>query len=166
MGIDTSLAIIKQAIEIEQFGYDFYNNMRSFVHSRAGQKLISHLADMEVDHIRWLEEEYTRQLDSLEEFDDSVRIDVSIEGKSGIFVVDKLPEIFSGSDPEEALEYAIEVEKKSLAFYANNMQASDDPKIIDLFHRLADFEKEHIELLEKNLTSLRSGGPWIFETEV
>jgi rubrerythrin len=166
MGVDTSLAIIQQAIEIEQFGYNFYNNMRSFVHNRVGQKVISHLVNMEVDHIKWLEEEYDRQLDRLEVLDDTEHIDVSIEGKSEMFVVDRLPEVFRGSGPEEALEYAIEVEKKSMAYYANNMKITDDDNIRQLFHRLADFEKEHIELLDRNLQSLRSGGPWIFQTEV
>lgn len=163
MGIDTSLAIIKQAIDIEQFGYEFYNNMRSFVRNRVGQKMISHLVNMEVDHIRWLEEEYDRQLDRLDEFDDTEQIDVSIEGKSEMFVVDELPGVFRDSDPEKALEYAIMVEKRSMAFYANNLKITDDDNIRQLFHRLADFEKEHIELLDINLQSLRSGGPWIFQ---
>ena len=166
MKIDTSLAIINQAMEIEHFGYKFYNNMRTFVRNRVGQKLISHLANMEVDHIKWLEEEYDRQLDSIEEFDESQTIDISIEGKSEIFVIEKLSEIFRGTDPQQALEYAIEVEKKSVAFYANNMNTTDDDKIRELFHRLADFERDHVELLTVNLESLKSGGPWVFKKEV
>lgn len=166
MKIDTSLAIIKQAMEIEQFGYEFYNNMRSFVRNRVGQKVVSHLANMEADHIKELEEEYASQLDRIEEFDESENINVAIEGKSEIFVVDKLPEIFHGTDPEQALEYAIEVEKKSMAFYANNMKITDDDRIRELFHRLADFERGHVELLTMNLQSLKSGGPWVFKKEV
>jgi rubrerythrin len=164
--IDKTLAIIKQAIEIEQFGYDFYNNMRSFVRNRVGQKVISHLANLEVDHIKWLEEEYDRQLDSIDEFDENVTIDVSLEGKSEIFIVDKLTEAFESTDHEEALEFAIEVENKSMQFYIRNMDISEDDRIRELFQRLADFEREHIKLLQENQASIKSGGPWIFKSSL
>jgi rubrerythrin len=164
--IDKTLAIIKQAIEIEQFGYDFYNNMRSFVRNRVGQKVISHLANLEVDHIKWLEEEYDRQLDSLDEFDENTTIDVSLEGKSEIFIVDKLTEVFESTDHEEALEFAIEVEHKSMQFYKHNMDISEDDRISELFGKLADFEREHITLLQENLASIKSGGPWVFKSSL
>jgi rubrerythrin len=165
MKIDTTLAIIKQAIEIEQFGYDFYNEMRSYVRTRVGQKVVSHLANLEVDHIKWLEEEYDRQLDKIEEFDENHAIDISLTGKSEIFIVDGLSEVFRGSDIEQALEFAIEVEKKSVNFY-NNTGAVEDDRLRELFRKLADYEREHIELLKENLKSVKSGGPWIFKTKV
>lgn len=164
--IDTTLAVIKQAIEIEQFGYEFYNSMRSFVQNRVGQKVISHLANLEVDHIKWLEEEYDRQLDSLDEFDESGNIDVSLEGKNEIFVVDKLTEIFKGTDHEEALEFAINVEHKSMDFYIKNLEITENDALKELFMKLAEFEREHIELLQTNLASVKSGGPWVFRTSL
>ena len=165
MKIDTTLAIIKQAIEIEQFGYDFYNNMRSFVRTRVGQKVVSHLANLEVDHIRWLEEEYDRQLDKLQEFDENHTIDLSLTGKNEIFIIDKLPEVFSGADPEQALEFAIEVEQKSVKFYSYRETIEDD-RLKELFGKLADYEREHIELLKENLKSIQAGGPWVFKKSI
>ena len=55
--VDRVLGTIQQAIEIERFGYEFYNHMRTFVKDKDGHKLISYIANLEVDHIKWLEED-------------------------------------------------------------------------------------------------------------
>lgn len=56
--IDRLLITIQEAIEIEKFGCTFYTNMRSFIKDKDGHKFISHLANLEVDHIKWLGDEY------------------------------------------------------------------------------------------------------------
>ncbi|UCE37706.1 MAG: ferritin family protein [Thermoplasmata archaeon] len=159
--IEKVLGTVKEAIEIERFGYDFYNSMRDFVKDGNGQKLVSHLARLEVDHIKWLEEEYHRQLEKLDELRDEPEEKISILGKEEIFLEqDKLPDIFREFDPIKAIDFAIGIENRSVDFYEKNMDISEDDKTKELFKRLADFERDHIIILEENLKSLQEIGQW------
>jgi rubrerythrin len=159
--IDKELKTIKQAIAIERFGYDFYNNMRDFVKDKNGQLLISYLGRLEVDHIKWLEEEYQRQLSKLDEIHEEQTPDISLIGKEEIFLgEDKLPDIFKDFNPLKAIKFAIDIENRSVKFYEKNMKITDDDKTKDLFKRLADFEKDHIIILKENQKSLQEMGLW------
>jgi rubrerythrin len=159
--IDKELKTIKQAIAIERFGYDFYNNMRDFVKDKNGQLLISYLGRLEVDHIKWLEEEYQRQLSKMDEIQEGQTPDISLIGKEEIFLgEDKLPDIFKDFDPLKAIKFAIDIENRSVKFYEKNMEITDDDKTKDLFKRLADFEKDHIIILKENQKSLQEMGLW------
>jgi rubrerythrin len=159
--IEKKLGVLNQAIEIERFGHDFYSSMRTHVKDKKGQKLISFLARFEVDHIKWLEEEYDRQLKKLDEISEEETVDLSVIGKGEIFLTDEVPELFKDFDPIKATGFAIDVEKRSVEFYESNMKTTDDDQMKDLFKRLLDFEKDHIEVLEKNLMNLKSKGKWI-----
>ncbi|UCE73971.1 MAG: ferritin family protein [Methanomassiliicoccales archaeon] len=159
--IDMVLGIVEQAIKIEKFGYEFYDSMRSFVKDSKGQRFISYLAKLEVDHIKWLEEEYERQLAKLQELHENREVDISLLAKQEIFLGDpKLPEVFKDFDPKSALNYGIEIEKRSVAFYEKNMDLGDDDNLRELFRKLADFEKDHITILKNNLKSLETKGSW------
>ncbi len=159
--IDKKLGMIQQAIEIEKFGHDFYSSMREHVKDKNGQKLLSFLARFEVDHIKWLEEEYERQLRKMNEFKEEEIVELSIVGIGEMFLADEVPELYTDFDPVKTTNFAIDVEKRSVEFYERNMDLTDDDKMKDLFQRLADFEKEHIEILENNLQSLQGKGRWI-----
>ena len=158
--IDRVLGAIQQAMEIERFGYGFYNSMRPFVKDTKGQKFISYLANLELQHLHWLEEEYTRQLVNMDAFDEAEPTNMSLIGKDEIFITENLPEIFKIFDPVGAVKYAIQVENKSVEFYEQHQDISDDDRLNDLFKELVDFEKDHIEILEINLESLKSKGEW------
>ncbi len=159
--IDKVLGAVLQAIEIEKFGYEFYNSMRTFVEDKEGQKLISYLGRLEVDHIKWLEEEYDRQLAKLDEFKEEPTVDISLLGKGKIFFADnKLPDVFKEFDAVKATGFAIDIEKRSVEFYQKNIEISEDDGTKELFLRLADFEKDHIVILENNLQSLQTKGAW------
>lgn len=160
--VDKTLGAVLQAIEIEKFGYDFYYNMREFVPDVEGQRLVSYLGKLEVDHIKWLEEEYDRQLTKMQEFDEKPKVDLSLLGKEKIFFDQKdLPDLFSDFDPQKALDFAIQLERRSIEFYESNMDTSDDDKTRELFKRLADFERDHIVILNNNIKSLKEKGRWI-----
>jgi rubrerythrin len=161
-GIDKVLGTVVQAIEIERFGYDFYYNMREFVSDVDGQRLVSYLGKLEVDHIKWLEEEYDRQLEKIQEIDEKPGVNLSLLAKGEIFLdSEKLPEIFKEFDPQKAISFAIQIEKRSIEFYEGARESSEDDSIKALFQKLADFEREHIVLLNDNLRSLQENGKWI-----
>ena len=159
--IDSVLKTVKEAIEIEKFGYEFYNKMRNFVKDRNGQELVSYLARLEIDHIKWLEEEYDRQLGKMDELQEEPEVKLSLIGKGEIFFdKDKLPDIFKQFNPVKAISFAIDIENKSVDFYEKNKKIAKDDKTKELFTRLADFEKDHIIILRENLKSLQEMGLW------
>jgi rubrerythrin len=163
-GIDKKLGTIQQAIELEKFGYEFYSNMRTFVKDKEGHKLISQLANLEIDHMKWLEGEYKNQLERLTDFQEGGAIDILISGKEEIFFKDKLPEIFREFDAIKALDFAIEIEEKSAEFYEQNLDLVEDASIKSLFQKLADFEKKHKEVLIQTRDNLKIDDSWIRAT--
>lgn len=159
--LDKILVTIQQAIEIEKFGYEFYTNMRLFVKNKNGHRLISHLANLEIDHIKWLENEYKKQFKKIKIFDETGDLGISFEGKSEIFLKDKNVEIFKNFESKTAIKYAIEIEKRSMEFYRNHMESTDDLNLKDLFNKLADYEKDHISILNETLKGLEVENTWI-----
>ena len=160
--MDRVLAAVRQAIKIERFGYDFYNGMREFVTDVDGQKVVSFLGSLEVDHIKWLEEEYNRQLGKLEDLREEMQVNLSLLGKEKIFFQkEALPELFEDFDAKAALDFAVSLEKRSIEFYEDNLDISEDEETRNLFTRLADFERDHVAILNKNLKSLKEKGAWV-----
>jgi rubrerythrin len=158
---DKVLGLIHQAIEIEKFGYHFYTSMKPYVKDRNGQKMLSHLAKLEIEHLKWLEEEYRHQLEHMEEFDEVPEPNVSLVAEESIFLVDdRIPDVFSNLDHVGALKYAIDIEKRSIKFYRENMEQSTDDRLRLLFEKLADFEEDHLKILEENVHHLKDAGEW------
>ncbi len=160
MGIDKTLAIIREAIKIERYGYDFYTLLRDQVDDRRGQIVLSYLAKLEAEHMKWLEDEYIKQLNSLEELDEGQAEPLNLTAIQEIFVVDKLPEMYTGADHVKALEFAKDVEANSIRFYSKAKEHSDSQDLKTLFDKLADFEKDHMEFLEHNIRTLKENGLW------
>jgi len=158
--LDKVLGTIQQAIEIEKFGYSFYTNMRTFVKDKDGHKLITNFANLEIDHIKWLEDEYQKQFNKIKSFDETPSIDISIIGKEDIFLRDQLPEIFKDFDSKKAVNFTIDIEKRSVDFYKDQADITSDADLKDLFRRLADFELEHITILSETLKSLETKNDW------
>lgn len=164
MGIDRVLETIGQAIEIENYGYGFYNGMRAYVDDRKALSVISDLAEMELEHMKWLEEEYKRILRTADELDETEVLPISMTAKGEIFLDNiKLKDIFRDFDAVKALRFAIDIERRSVDFYKRNREIVDDDRTMDLFTRLADFELDHITLLAENLKNLESTGSWTYE---
>ncbi len=72
-----------------------------------------------------------------------------------------MPEIFKDFDPQHALSFAIQIEKRSIEFYERAKETSEEDSVKELFKKLADFERDHIVLLNNNLKSLKENGTWI-----
>jgi len=161
MAIDKTLAIIREAMEIEKYGYDFYHKIRMVVKDKKGQVVLTYLAKLEADHMIWLEKEYFRQLESLDEFDENPAEGIQLPAIDEIFVVDALPYMYDGTDHVKAMEYAVQLEIRSVEFYTKAMEYSEEQRTKDLFMKLADYEKDHIEVLNKNIENLKKSGMWI-----
>jgi rubrerythrin len=164
--IDKTLKVIREAIEIERYGYEFYDTLRSQVNEPTGQVVLAFLAGLEVEHMVWLEKEYMRLLKSIDNLNESHVDDIQMEAREKIFLVDKLPEMYRGTDMATALEFAVQVEMRSVKFYTDAMNAVDDHELKETFRRLADFEMDHVKLLKLNIQNLKDKGIWTMPGEI
>jgi rubrerythrin len=158
---DARLRMLREAISIESYGYDFYNLMRAQVKDKSAQVVLSFLASMEADHMMWLEKEYMRQLRSTGASAGGHAHGIKMSALEEIFVTDRLPELYTGSDMKIALEFALEVELRSMKFYTDAMNLADDDELKLLFRKLADFEMDHAKLLKLNIENLKRKGIWV-----
>ena len=72
----------------------------------------------------------------------------------------------TSQDEIEALEAAIEVEKRSARLYEEVAAAADDHELRSIMERLARWERGHQRILEDNLHYLRRGGSWYGYTPI
>jgi len=164
--LEKTLKVIMQAIEIEKYGYDFYTSMRMMVKDPEGVMILSKLAMMELDHAQWLEDAYLDQLHVVDEFDETLEMDLLLEAKEKIFLDDPRVKVFRAFDAVQALDFAIDVEKKSVAFYRDNQEIFEDTRLKELFSKLVDFEAEHIGYLTKLKDSVDAHNSWKMEDPV
>lgn len=55
---------------------------------------------------------------------------------------------------ESALQAALKAEQNARKYYAEISAQTDDPKLHKLYKELAEFEKEHVEFLERKLSEI------------
>lgn len=159
--MDKNLGTLLEAIELEKFGYDYYSKIRTKLDDLTGQKLITYLAKMEVIHIKNLEEEYIRHLKSIDELEKDMIPRFSLIDIENIFQNDEeFIDVLNNYDPIKVTMLAIKIEKRSKKFYEKKLSVSNDDYIKVLFQKLADYENDHIMLLEKNLERLQTKHEW------
>ena len=130
--------VLKSAIELERYGHEYYKEIKRLVDDEKGKALLTFLANAELEHKEMIENEL-RQRDNAE----SAEIECMRKGK------------------EEMFPRFIEIE-----FYMNNKENIDDEEIKKLFEKLANFEREHLRILEDNLHSLINKGHYYGYTPI
>ncbi len=160
--MEESVEILQKAMDIEEFGYDYYTKLGSAVKDKQGEALLVYLANAEKEH----KESLGGMLNQLGGKARETEIDTLI---ADILMDEGMERIFRGLmeknelekvDAIEAVKLGIDVEKKSIGFYKQNAKKSHNADVTTLFTELSNMEKEHLELLEENLRNLKSEGVW------
>jgi len=158
---ESILGILRSAINIEKFGIRYYQALSSAVEDDNGKALLNFLIDAESDHQRTLEQEYDKHkelgdealkplpLDNLEEEGDITIFSESLE--------DYDPTSVSAKD---AIKFGMHVEERSIRFYSMAAKVINAPELLDILNYLIDYEKDHLELLKKNLNRLETEDTW------
>lgn len=155
----TLLDALKIAMELEEYGYNFYKDVRGFVKSEKGRALLEFLAGQEMDHKRWLEIEHSNLSKDIREGKKSDE-KLNMELPNPWIIFSKTDEITKSMDSIEATKFAIEIEKRSMEFYSTCGQVTSVETAKGLFEKLVDFEDSHLRLLEENLSYLETEGDW------
>ncbi|HER00059.1 MAG TPA: rubrerythrin [candidate division Zixibacteria bacterium] len=153
------------AMQMEQDGRDYYEEMASKTKIPALKKILTGLADDEKRHyqiFKNLKEQHSDQVSQLSEKSTTIMSDARniFEQLSGDEV-----EVDTAGDAIEVWEHAQEIEKKSEDFYREKAGVVPDKTARDLLNKIADEEHKHWALIESVMQFLHRPDRWLEDAE-
>ena len=159
-----ALSALKQALELETRGYQFYEQAAERTVDPKGSAMFRSLAGDEVLHQQVIERQI-KALDAGQGWvlpDDAGEIQADLV--TPLFPEGKL-ELEKAIQPDasdlDALLFALKIENDSFNLYAEQAQAARDPNARGLYEYLVDAERTHFNLLMLNYESLNSKAGWV-----
>jgi rubrerythrin len=142
------LDAIMKAMELEKETFDFYTRAEQKTFNAGGKKIFRWLARTEEEHYLKL----TELCNSLDQggrwvFYGGSTIALEPDGPDDLHVG------FDTSD-REALEIALDIEKKGIAFFDQLAQKTNDPDGRGMLETLRDEEKEHLRIIAEKLKAI------------
>ncbi len=152
--------ILRTAIEIEDNGMETFLQMAQRTRDETGKNMFIRLALDEMQHRRILEQQFNILADgqplknihiprsTIEEISPKIREKQQrTRGASGLQELD-------------ALNTALDLEKKAAAFFRDQAEAVSETEAKALFLRLAEWEDAHFDLIQAELDSIQGTGFW------
>jgi len=152
-----ALELFDKAIETENEGIKFYEEVAAKVQDAKVRELFQTLAKAEHSHVSLIEgaKKDVKDLYSSHIWIGDFAGDIGKEIESiGRQTFPKLNDEIISAGALDALNLGIRVEKDSIAFYSNARDKITAPGVASLFSSLVHFETEHLlflELLEKDI---------------
>jgi rubrerythrin len=156
-----ALKALKTAVEAEKKSLDTYLHFALRTDDASGKNMFIRLAADEFEHMNILE----RQSKSIEESGDWLKVE--IETSDVEMVVPRLGEKdikirgTSGQDQLTALHTALALEKRAQDFYNTQARATVDANAREMYHRLAEMEVAHYELIQAEIDAIGNTGFWL-----
>jgi rubrerythrin len=156
----TSLKALQTAIEVEDNGIITFLKFARQTKETTGKNMFIRLAMDEHEHRRILEKQLHTFLENgqwekivippseLERLRPSIREKQHrTKGESGMAELD-------------ALNTALDLEKKTATFFREQAEVVTEPAAKDLFVRLAEWEEAHFDIIQAELDSIQGTGFW------
>ena len=148
--IDTALAILKRAMQVEQEGREFYMKAAQTTRDEKGQKTFRALASDEENHLRLIKRQHdaltseSMWISSPEVKPVQIDLDKPLfpEGKEAL---DKT--VTAKSSDSDALLFGLDIETKSFDMYRRAAVGTADALCKAVFEFLAGEEKGHFDIL-------------------
>jgi rubrerythrin len=147
---DRLLEVVKNAIRVENDGYQFYRLAEEKTKDAKGKEVFSSLAKDETNHMQILKSLYQSVKEKGEyKFDEHKDMKHILEttSESPIFSKEFKGRIEQAQFEMTALSIGILLEKNSIEFYKKSAQESEDNEVKMLFDYLAGWEGEHLRAL-------------------
>ncbi len=155
-----SIKALRSAIEVEDRGLTTFLEFARKTRDITGKNMFIRLAIDEYEHRRILED----QLNSLMDGHGWEKVDIP---KSEIervapTVRDKQQRTKgeSGLEEVDALNTALDLEKKAATFFREKAEEITEPEAQELFIRLAEWEDSHFDLIQAELDAINQTGFW------
>ena len=147
---DQLLEVVKNAIRVENDGYQFYRVAEEKTEDPKGKDFFASLAKDETNHMQILKSLYESIKEKGEyKFDEVKDMKQILEtaSKSPIFSKEFKQRVEEVQFEMAALSVGILLEKNSIEFYKKSAQESEGKDVKTLFSYLADWEGEHLRAL-------------------
>jgi rubrerythrin len=144
------LDAIMRAMEIEKETFDFYTKAEQKTFEPEGKRIFRWLAKTEEEHYLKLSELYTA-LDRGDRWVFYGGSTIALEDDDGANKVG-----FATGD-REALEIAMEIEKKGIAYFDDLAKKTADPDGKEMLLKLRGEEAEHLRVITEKYNQLVSG---------
>ena len=130
---------VMRALEIEKETFDFYTRAEQKTFNQAGKRIFRWLAKSEEQHYLKLSELY-RSLDETGRWVFYGGSTISLEPGEGA-------DVTFDTDDRAALEIALEIEKKGIAYFEEILAATSDPEGRAMLETLIAEEREHLRVI-------------------
>jgi rubrerythrin len=160
----TAVGALKQGLELEQKGLDFYRSAEERTADPLGKVMFQQLARDEANHYATLK----KQMDALESGGGWVVDTGSAEKPEGpfepLFPPDKAAmqaKISQRASDVDALHFALELENNAYNLYREAAESVSDPAGKAIYEYLAGLERGHFNLLMLNYDNLANAGRFL-----
>ena len=157
---NVSIKALKTAIEVEDNGLYIFLKFARKTKDTTGKNMFIRLAMDELEHRRILDKQLNNLLEGgtwenieiphseIEQIAPMIREKQQrTKGESGLAEID-------------ALNTALDLEKKAAKFFREKAEIVDHPEVKDLFIRLAEWEESHYDLIQAELDAINKTGFW------
>lgn len=149
MGYD-EISVIKQAIEHEYEGHDYYLQQSKKINSDEVSKVFRDLADEEILHVKWLEELLKCKNEGL-----PVKMLNFINEMAPPDIFDwKEVKNFRFDDLKETFKHIMNLELKAVEFYNEASNNATDEATKELFSQISKWELSHYQLFKNKYDEL------------
>ena len=149
---------LELTLAVERRGYSFYTNAAKKTQDRHGRMMFKQLAEEESEHMARLQAEYKSLIEeNLWLRREPTRLPVSRKIAQQIFPQRTLlsSEVHEDTTHLEALNIAIDLERRSHLFFNNFARQLEDPRARKVFREFAREEQSHLEGLTEEYERLQ-----------
>ena len=165
---DRSLEMLDTALAMEEKGMSFYKEALSTCKNNLGREIYKMLKDDEAVHIERIKKIYS-SLEEGNEWDAEWKDLKFGHGELNEFFVDltkrHTKDITVDTTDIEALEIGVDFELKSIDFYKEHLERSEDPEEREFLGRMIKEERSHYKLLDDMKLYLKDPDLWFMEKE-
>lgn len=171
MDWNTPQGILRRGMSLERDGYRFYRLAADLASDKRGKAMFQDLAAQEVDHLRLLLAEYQalEQGQGWLPYEEAMALDLPLDPDNpdlpGDEPPDSIPVFTAGRQASlendiAALEFGMETENLTRAFYAQATESVTDPTARATYEFLTRQEEEHYRLLQNTHDYLAQNQTW------
>ncbi|MBD3288967.1 rubrerythrin [candidate division KSB1 bacterium] len=157
---EDSLKILKTAIEVEDNGLETFLKFARKTKDETGKNIFIQLALDEHNHRLILEKQLNKLMSGKKW--EPVEIPKSAIEKLSPAVREKQKRTRgeSGLAEVDALNVALDLERKTAKFFREQAENIGEPEAKNLFYRLAEWEDSHFDIIQAELDSINNTGFW------
>ena len=142
-----TLEILKEAILLERRGKAFYEKVAGQTDNEAVKTIFASMAEEEQSHLDVLARQFKSYRKTGRLISGTVNSEKSPQVVSDV-ITDEIKEKIAAADFEAAaIGAAISMEEKAISVYKERAESAEDAEEKELYQWLADWEKQHLNLL-------------------